>query len=212
MKPIEFKTFPAEFNVSESGLIEGYLSTFGNVDDGGDMVEAGAFAKTLSENLPKGNILLLTDHRWQTDAVIGVLENGHEDDKGLFTSWRLTGLPRADEVKTLIKEGIIKAMSMGYQAILADVVDGVRHLKEVRLFEGSVVPFPMNNQAIITGVKAMKEWFDLHKRIELSQLFKEEVDNINEAMTHAAGSVKPPTGEELLNLQLKRLKLKGNLI
>ena len=43
---------------------------------------------------------------------------------------------------------------MGYDAIKAPIEAGVRHLKEVKLYEGSIVVFPMNEMALITSVKA----------------------------------------------------------
>ena len=55
------------------GIIEGYASTFGNVDVVGDIIEAGAFAKTIREK--KGVWPLLLDHNpskhvgWNLEAV-----------------------------------------------------------------------------------------------------------------------------------------------
>ena len=47
---MERKTFEFEIKeLSEEGQFTGYLSTFGNVDAGDDMIEPGAFKKTLRE-------------------------------------------------------------------------------------------------------------------------------------------------------------------
>ena len=33
-----------------AGVVEGYAAVFGNVDDGNDLIDPGAFAKTITEN------------------------------------------------------------------------------------------------------------------------------------------------------------------
>ena len=38
----------------EQGIVSGYASVFGNVDDGGDVVEPGAFAETIAEGVGRG--------------------------------------------------------------------------------------------------------------------------------------------------------------
>jgi hypothetical protein len=47
-------------------------------------------------------------------------------------------------------------MSIGYEALQSSMdTDGVRLLKEVRLWEGSIVTFPMNESATISSVKSL---------------------------------------------------------
>jgi Caudovirus prohead serine protease len=62
---------------------------------------------------------------------------------------------RAKEAYSLIKAGVIDGLSIGYIAIQKEMKDGVRHIKEARLFEGSIVTFPMNMDARISAVKSM---------------------------------------------------------
>ena len=67
--------------VSDNGVFEGYASTFGERDLGGDIVEAGAFTKSLKARGPQG-IKMLADHN--PSMRIGVWEAISEDSKGLF--------------------------------------------------------------------------------------------------------------------------------
>jgi len=61
MKTMQFKTFPLEIkDVDTQGTIRGYASTFGNVDLGLDIVDKGAFKKSLKEN--SGVFPILADH------------------------------------------------------------------------------------------------------------------------------------------------------
>jgi hypothetical protein len=64
---------------------------------------------------------------------------------------------KAKEVYSLLKARVLRALSIGYDAIKADFKDGVRQLREVKLHEISIVVAPMNEQALITGVKSVEE-------------------------------------------------------
>jgi hypothetical protein len=51
----------------------------------------------------------------------------------------------------------VKGLSIGFDTV-KDAMDGtIRRLKEIRLWEGSIVTFPMNEKAQITSVKARRE-------------------------------------------------------
>lgn len=134
--------------LSEEGTFEGLLSPYGNVDQGGDVVEPGAYTKTLKEGGNKRPLL------YQHDEPIGELEL--EDRKeGLWAKGKLLmDLPDAKKAYLLIKNNIVKGLSIGYRTIKDSVEGGVRHLKEIKLLEGSIVTFPMNEMALIESVKA----------------------------------------------------------
>ena len=66
-------------------------------------------------------------------------------------------LPAAKNAYLLIKARIVRGLSIGFDSVKDSVEDGVRLLKEIRLWEGSIVTFPMNEAAIITSVKARRE-------------------------------------------------------
>lgn len=151
----ETKALPVEFNaksVRNDGSFEGYASTFGNIDNGYDMVMAGAFTKSLGER-PAGRVKML----WQHDVTqpIGVWSHIAEDSKGLFVKGRvLREVQKGAEAYALMKEGVIDSMSIGYRTEESDYTkDGIRQLKQLGLMEVSLVTFPMNDQAAITTVK-----------------------------------------------------------
>jgi HK97 family phage prohead protease len=139
--------------IDERGSFEGILATYGNVDLGGDLIEPGAFAKTIQE---RGNTVKLL---WQHDSasVIGALELMDGPD-----ALRVKGqieldddIPFTRTAYKLLKKNLLSGLSIGYDTIKSNIEpDGVRHLKELRLWEGSLVTFPMNEQAGVTSVKA----------------------------------------------------------
>ena len=135
----------------EQGIIEGYGSTFDQEPDSyGDIVDAGAFSKTIQENAD--TIVSLFNHNH--DQPIGLPELT-QDKKGLFVKIKVVrGVQKAEETLLLAKAGVIKRMSIGYDTIKQEMKDGIRHLKEVRLYDVSPVVFAANTNAVITDVKA----------------------------------------------------------
>jgi len=152
--PIEWKA------TDDDHILEGYASTFGNVDLGGDVVVKGAFAKTIA-NIKANGIPLLADHVPSTTHVLGTIFAAEERAKGLWIKARLSKAPSAQDVRTKLLEGHLKKMSIGYETMdhAFEDRDGqrVRLLKEVKLWETSVVVMPMNPEATIARVKSVVE-------------------------------------------------------
>lgn len=143
--------------LSEDGEFEGYASTFDNVDRGMDVVIAGAFRRTLKER-PIQAIKMLRDH--DTRSVVGKWLAMEEDARGLKVRGKLfsTGegaIQLAKETHTLMREGALDAMSIGYRTVKSqwDEQTGVRKLLDVDLWEVSIVTFPMNEMATVDAVK-----------------------------------------------------------
>lgn len=138
------------------GTIDGYGSVFGLLDRGGDIVERGAFKGTLTDWRRKKQ---LPPMLWQHDPYnpIGVWTDITEDEKGLKVKGSLVmDVPQAATARALIQAGAVKGLSIGYRSV-KDEVDrqtGARHLKQVDLWEISLVTFPMLPEAQIAGVKS----------------------------------------------------------
>jgi HK97 family phage prohead protease len=152
VKPKQFKEFRVK-GIDEEGTFEGYLSVFGVVDSGKDVVEKGAFTKTIKE-AEGGFVPMLWQHDEKEPIGKLFLE---EDDHGLKVRGVLTlEVARAREAYALLKDGVVRGLSIGYKAIRQPVENGIRRLKEIQLFEGSVVTFPMLKvaQVDVDSVKA----------------------------------------------------------
>lgn len=159
LKP-EFKTFSFKLDDADSkGIIRGFASTFGNIDLGDDVMEMGAFKKTLKEN--KGIVPILDSH--DPTKQIGWNMRAEETDKGLFVEGKINlesqlGREKYALAKQAVELGAKMGLSIGYGTIKADPDKDrprVRRLKEVKLYEYSIVTFPMNTEAMITAVKQM---------------------------------------------------------
>ncbi len=140
-----------------AGYIEGYASVFDNADNGREIVVKGAFAKTLKERLKIGFIKLMDNHQvWGgTDSVIGLIVEAKEDDYGLWFRAKLSATAKAQEIRTKLQEGILNALSFGYDVVRHECDDEkkIRYLKELKLYEVSVVVWGMNDKAAVTAAK-----------------------------------------------------------
>jgi HK97 family phage prohead protease len=140
-----------------NGYIEGYASVFGNVDNGREVVVKGAFAKTLRERLKRGMIKLMDNHQFYsgTDPVVGLVTEAKEDEYGLWFRAKLSAVQKAQDIRVKVSEGILNALSFGYDVIQYEVDESkkTRKLLELRLHEISVVIWGMNSQALITEAK-----------------------------------------------------------
>lgn len=134
--------------VTDGSMIEGYASVFGKTDQGGDVVQRGAYAASLKS-------LVETQRRvkmlWQHDPSqpIGVWDEVREDEKGLFVRGRiLTDVEKGREAATLIEAGAIDGLSIGYRTKRSGKdAAGKRLLHELELWEVSLVTFPMLPEA-----------------------------------------------------------------
>ncbi len=153
----EYKAFKFELdNVDETtGEFSGHASVFDNVDDGNDIMERGAFAKTIVENFER--IKILSQHN-ECDLPIGKPIELREDGKGLFVRGKISDTQKGRDVQILLKDRVLNEMSVGYEAVDFEYDDkGIRHLKEVKLWEISIVTWAMNELATIDEVKYLAE-------------------------------------------------------
>jgi len=141
----------------EKGIFEGYAAVFNNVDLGKDKILPGAFKKSIQERGNKIKILWQHDHK----IPIGKSLEIKEDDYGLWVKGKLSMTEKGKEAYQLMKDGVIDALSIGYNVIKREYKNGVRLLKEVKLGEFSPVSFPMNPSAKITDVKTVIDYLNL---------------------------------------------------
>jgi HK97 family phage prohead protease len=159
---MERKKLEFELKQTAEGSFEGLLSPFNVVDGGGDVVEPAAYIKNLKD---KGNVRpLLWQHR--SDTPIGVVTLENKTDGLWCKGTLLMALPEAQKAYLLVKNKIVSGLSIGFKSVQDAVVDGTRHLKEIILYEASVVTFPMAESAVIASVKSAHGQQTLQTHIE----------------------------------------------
>jgi len=175
------KSFPAVVaNVDEvKGIVTAYVSIFGNIDEGDDIIHPKSFVKTLAERGHKIRVLDSHNSR-STLSAIGKVISIREVDRdelpaeilaehsevsgGLET---ITQFMLDDDTSAAvfrrIARGIISEYSIGFNIVQSDkekitLPDGktkvVTNIRQIRLYEYSPVIFAMNELTATGGVKS----------------------------------------------------------
>lgn len=145
---MEHKTLELKIDQITGRKFSGIAST-GDLDRGNDVIAAGAFDETLKNRA--GKIKLLWNHR--SDLMpIGVPQLSAEGSN-LLVEGVLSETVMGKEAAILLADGALKEFSIGYNTIDSVEEEGVRTIKELELFEVSLVNFPMNENAVVTAVK-----------------------------------------------------------
>lgn len=153
------------------GVIEAYVSVFGNTDSYGDVIVKGAFEDSLKKKLPKG----VWAHDWQ-QPIATTLE-AKEDAHGLYIKGQLVlGVQRADEARLLLKAGAIDEFSIGFTVEDYEEKDGVRYIKKIKLYEWSPVLWGANDATELISVKSAEKKDDEEPEKPTEEA-EEEVDD-----------------------------------
>ncbi len=145
-------------SVSETGEFTGYGSVFGNKDSYGDIIIKGAFAKSLASWQAKGGFPAML---WQHDMhePIGVYTKMEEDENGLYVEGRLLidADPLAKRAHAHMKAGSLSGLSIGFICDLMEYSGELDAyiLKQIDLWEVSLVTFPANAEARVGNVKSI---------------------------------------------------------
>jgi hypothetical protein len=151
---------------AKTGVFSGYGAVFGNMDSHGDVIEKGAFKDTLRAWEDKGKYPpMLLQHGGMFGPVDDMLPVGkwtkmEENSRGLKVEGELFALSteRGQYLHEGMKAGVLDGLSIGYRAVkyeLGTKPDQPRRkLQGVDLVELSIVTFPSNDRARISGVKS----------------------------------------------------------
>lgn len=158
----KFKSAEFAAQMPSDGTVEGYAATFDREPDSyGDVIAKGAFARTLTEWSQKEQpIPLLYGHNTEDPEMnIGKVTEAYEDERGLHVRAEFDAdNPKAQYVRKLAKEGRLYQFSFAYSIRDAGEVkvDGTHayELRDLDLYEVSLVQIPANQHAVVTGVKS----------------------------------------------------------
>lgn len=147
----------AEFKaVEENGLVKisGYANNKGIADRYGDIPTpfGRSFVYELEEY--RRNPVLLLDHEAEVKKLCGTVTEIHEDERGLYFEAVLSNsdLPEVKHARTLIKEGMLKTVSIGGIWLYEDM-ENPAHLTLAKIFEISLVTIPADPYATFEQVK-----------------------------------------------------------
>ena len=132
--------------------IKGYAST-NDTDRAGDVIEKEAWEKGGLDNYTN-NPVILFNHDY--NRPIGRATGLETDDRGLRIAANIS--KSAGDVTNLVKEGILRALSVGFRVKDADYIEETDGLKisDAELFEVSVVSVPANQAATFSVAKSFE--------------------------------------------------------
>lgn len=168
---LEYKQVPFEKeDIQENGIFKGYGSTFlGKPDSYGDIIAHGAFAESIIKKGRGGmGISMLFQH--MSDRIPGAWKAISEDSRGLKVEGQLALKTQlGQESYELLKLDALKGLSIGFdlprlkdgkvdpKTYEIDEKSNTRLLKKINLWEISLVTFPANTRARVTGVKNLEK-------------------------------------------------------
>lgn len=118
------------------------------LDRDGEVIDAKVF-----DPLPD-HITFDIDHGMSTATTVGsgvpeYLPDGRLRVKGTYSS-----IPRAQEVRTLVREGHIRTTSVAFMGAVREEKDGVPHVVKAELLNGAFVPIPSNRESVVLSAKS----------------------------------------------------------
>ena len=150
-----------EMKADESGIIEGYFSTYDKEPDSyGDIIEPGAFTETIKKREETGHPFpLCFNHDFS--AVIGAVDSIKDTEKGPYIKAHFLDTQQAQDVRKMLLSGAIYQFSFAYEVLerrnptKEEEKAGIFNvLQKLEVFEISVVTVPANQNAVATEVKS----------------------------------------------------------
>jgi HK97 family phage prohead protease len=153
----------------KQGIVSGYFAVFGNKDLDGDVIEPGAFTKTVMERGPQGKQLIkyLLDH--DKNKVVAKITNLYEDNKGLRYEAKIGTHSAGQDFQKMIESELINQHSFGFRTIKEqfDQEAKANLIKEVMMYEGSAVQFlGANPETTFIDLKSEADAFEYLDRLE----------------------------------------------
>lgn len=150
----------------KSRTVKVAISEVGSKDLDNEVIEDGAYSKTISERGPGGANLIwhLTDHRPTLSNAVGKFSSLIMDGKKLIGTTTILKTDWGNDVLEMYKSGVINQHSVGFSVKRDEMVnmgekDSYRIIKEIKLYEGSAVLWGANpnTPTISVGKSITKE-------------------------------------------------------
>ncbi len=159
---MKFKGLKLKVEDIDGRGIKAYWSSFGNIDKGGDMIDSTAFNKTIKERGVGGTneIKFLYEH--DKSIPLGAVKALEVDSFGLLATCEFLEKGFAPQAIEMVEKGVLNQSSIGYDVMdyaFQDTPEGKRYtlLKQIKLYEGSLVLWGMNPLTPIVDLKSEQD-------------------------------------------------------
>lgn len=156
----------------ESRIISGYAAIFGNKDKAGDILLKGCFSKSIRERGPESGANDKIIFLWMHDMSepIGLPTILREDEKGLYFEARIDEIELGDRAITQLESGTLNQFSIGYEYVWEncewDYEKEALIVREVKLYEISVVSIGCNGETEYLGLKSIEDCEKAYKKLD----------------------------------------------
>ncbi len=159
MKVYEYKSaFSSVKDVdTKEGIVSGYFSHFNSKDSDGDVIQKGAFSRSIKDWGPgsvKPRIKHLLNHNpGQPLGVITVLK---EDETGLYYESKIGTHTLGKDFLKMVESGLVSEHSIGFKTINEKQESDYNLITDVKLWEGSsLTAWGANMNTPLIGVKGI---------------------------------------------------------
>jgi len=182
----------------KQGIVSGYFAMFGNKDLDGDVIEPGAFSKTIMERGPQGKQLIkyLLDH--DKNKVVAKMNNLYEDQRGLRYEAKIGTHAAGQDFQKMIESELINQHSFGFRTIKEefDQEAKMNRIREVMMYEGSAVQFlGANPETTFIDLKSEEDAFEyltrLEKFVKTSDATDETIEKLENQLKSLLEMLKP---------------------
>ena len=184
---------------TKKGIVMGYFAQFGSKDADNDVIQQGAFLKTIKENGPgsdNNRIKHLLNHT--PGQPLGKIITLKEDNIGLYYESKIGTHALGVDFLKMVDSEIINEHSIGYKTISESkksdsTIGDYNLLSELKLWEGSsLTAWGANEYTPLLGVKSFNYDALTHKIASMEKFIRNS-DATDETI-------------ELLQIQLKQLQ------
>lgn len=149
--------------LDQAGTFEGAAAVANTIDFGGDIIDLEAFKACVNRRQKEGRMPKML---WQHDPrkIIGVWDEMEIRGDALYMKGRLLlDIPLAKEAYVLLSAKALDGISIGYKTYdyQMEGENRVRRLMDIDVLEASLVTFPMNPKARVSGVKHLADIRDV---------------------------------------------------
>lgn len=150
------------------GIFEGYGAVMGNVDSYGEVIDPGAFKRTLKKQGER--VKICWQHDWfepigkpleirevSQAKLPQEIKDAFPDASGaLYVKAKVSPTARGKDAIVLMADGVLNELSIGFDLLESGVETdekGVRHLTDIELYEISLVTMAANPAAQVVSFK-----------------------------------------------------------
>jgi len=152
------------------GEFTGYAAVYGTKDRNEEIIDHGAMKRSIKAN--DGEFPLLWQHYRENPIGVVRLE---ETNHGAKAFGKInTAVAEGQKALSLMiapegfARGALRDLSIGYIVEKDEIKDSVRHLKEINVFEVSLVTIAAHPKTMVTSVKEYEDHATRITRLELS--------------------------------------------